>query len=120
MNADKRTTLLNNLKEHAERLDAQGDCNGRDQCVKAWLMTATKAEISNAPTMFQRLAPEYLKKRGGARPGAGRKPSDHPKQRYQVTLAPEIAAKLQAIGAGNLSYGISLAATFYRITDKTR
>lgn len=44
--------------------------------------------------------------RGGARAGAGRKPAEAPKGRYQVTLRPETAAKLREAGGGNLSAGI--------------
>lgn len=51
-------------------------------------------------------------KRGGARPGAGRPPAEHPRDRYQVRLKPETVAKLREIGGGSLSDGIeTLTAT---------
>jgi hypothetical protein len=49
-------------------------------------------------------------KRGGHRPGAGRKPiGDKPMLRKQVLLTDENIAKANAKGGGNLSLGIRIA-----------
>lgn len=46
---------------------------------------------------------------GGAREGAGRKPLDGGSIRATVTLTPELAAKAEALGSGNVSEGIRKA-----------
>lgn len=47
-------------------------------------------------------------KRGGARPGAGRKPSG--RIRKNVSLEPEAITVLTELGGGELSAGINMAA----------
>jgi hypothetical protein len=51
--------------------------------------------------------PERQQGRGGARPGAGRKPLGSERlQRVTVWLSPSMVVQLQALGEGNASAGI--------------
>lgn len=57
-----------------------------------------------------------VKKRGGPRPGSGRKTQDGAKglTRHMVTLDPETTAMMRLIGEGQLSLGIRRAAILVR------
>lgn len=52
----------------------------------------------------------HQSKRGGARAGAGRKPTLVDAQPYKVTLDAETAVHMKRLGAGNLSAGVRIAA----------
>ena len=47
--------------------------------------------------------------RGGARPGAGRKPAEVKAEGHHVTLPPWAAVMLRALGDGSISRGIVAA-----------
>ena len=63
-------------------------------------------------TFFERLQMAKKEKRGGARKGAGRKPSN--RQRVQITISAEDDATARAAGNGNRSAGISAALAEWR------
>lgn len=59
---------------------------------------------------------QQVKKRGGPRPGSGRKTHDGAKglTRHMVTLDPETVGMMRLIGEGQLSLGIRRAAILAR------
>jgi hypothetical protein len=61
-----------------------------------------------------------IPKRGGARPGAGRKPNDDgPKTYVTVSLTPEQIAFLDALGNGRPSVGIQRLIAIYQAEHRT-
>jgi hypothetical protein len=71
-----------------------------------------------SPSMGNRLLQELemSTNRGGPREGAGRKPlGEEPMMRHQVMLDAKTVDKLKALGGGNLSEGIRLAAKRIRV-----
>lgn len=56
--------------------------------------------------------------RGGARPGAGRRPGVLPTKRVNVSLDEQTLATARAIGDGNVSEGLRRAVDFFKKTCK--
>lgn len=58
--------------------------------------------------------------RGGARPGAGRKPSEVKYEGHHITLPPWAAAMLRTLGDGSISRGIVTALERLRGHETTK
>jgi hypothetical protein len=79
-------------------------------------------EVLDAMPLYQDVTapPPALTRRGGRRPGAGRRPAySEPLLRKTVALPRSYVAQLEAFGGGNLSEGIRLLVEFAYTRDGT-